>query len=88
MCKTLLIGCAVAAALVALVGVTPVPATAATPLSIYDARQIGFNMGIVQIKKVELDDGVWEIKGWDKAGHKIEIKADADSGKIVKVERH
>jgi uncharacterized membrane protein YkoI len=62
------------------------PAMAA-PVSIDDARAMAFDKGIVKIGEVELDDGVWEIEGWDASGHEIEMKVDAGSGRIIKLER-
>jgi hypothetical protein len=49
---------------------------------------MAFAKGIVMIKEIELDDGIWEVEGRDDTGHKIEIKAEAGSGEIVKIKRH
>jgi uncharacterized membrane protein YkoI len=62
------------------------PATAG-PLSIDDVRAMAFDKGIVKIEEVELDDGIWEIEGYGSDGHEIEMKVDAASGAIVKLER-
>ena len=64
-----------------------VPA-AAQPVTIDDVRNIAFNRGIATLKKVELDDAIWEVKGYDASGHKIEMKVDARSGAIIKLKRH
>jgi len=64
-----------------------VPA-AAQPVTIDDVRNMAFNRGIATLKKVELDDGIWEVKGYDASGHKIEMKVDAGSGAIIKLKRH
>ncbi|XSG82886.1 MAG: PepSY domain-containing protein [Methyloligella sp. ZOD6] len=53
----------------------------------YVARDIAFDTGIVEIKEMELDDGIWEIEGWDARHKKIELELDARSGGIVKIER-
>ena len=63
-----------------------VPA-AAEPLSIDDVRALAFEKGIVKIEEVELDDGIWEVEGYDSSGHEIEMKVEAASGNIVKLER-
>ena len=63
-----------------------VPA-AAGPVSIEDVHAMAFNKGIVKINEVELDDGLWEVEGYDANGHEIEMKVDAASGNIVKIER-
>ncbi len=39
------------------------------------------------IKDVELDDGVWEVVGFDPTGAKIKMKVDAWSGAIIKLKR-
>jgi uncharacterized membrane protein YkoI len=63
-----------------------VPAAAA-PVSADEVRNMAFDKGIVKIKEVELDDGVWEVEGYDASGHEIEMKVDAASGNILKLER-
>jgi hypothetical protein len=60
---------------------------AAQPVGIDDVRAMAFNKGMVQIKKVELDDGIWEVKGFDATGHKIKMEIEAWSGVIVKLKR-
>ena len=60
---------------------------AAQPVGIDDVRAMAFNKGMVQIKKVELDDGIWEVKGFDSTGHKIKMEIEAWSGVIVKLKR-
>jgi uncharacterized membrane protein YkoI len=60
---------------------------AAGPVSIKDVRAMAFDKGIVKIDEVELDDGLWEVEGYDANGHEIEMKVDAASGNIVKIER-
>jgi uncharacterized membrane protein YkoI len=37
--------------------------------------------------EVELDDGIWEVEGYDSSGHEIEMKVEAASGAIVKLKR-
>ncbi len=63
-----------------------VPA-AAGPLSIDDVRAMAFDRGIVKIEEVELDDGIWEVEGYGSDGHEIEMKVEAASGNIIKLER-
>ena len=48
---------------------------------------MAFDKGIVRIDEVELDDGVWEVEGTDASGHEIEMKIEAGSGQIIKLER-
>jgi hypothetical protein len=71
--------------LAASLGFAVAPA-AAGPVSIDDVRAMAFDKGIVKIEEVELDDGMWEVEGYDANGREIEMKVDA-SGNIVKLER-
>jgi uncharacterized membrane protein YkoI len=48
---------------------------------------MAFAKGVVTIKEIELDDGIWEVEGRDAGGHKIKIEVDARSGEIVKIKR-
>jgi uncharacterized membrane protein YkoI len=59
----------------------------AQPVTIEDLRGIAFAKGIVRIEEVELDDGVWEVEGIDASGQEIEMKIEAGSGQIIKLER-
>ena len=63
------------------------PAAARPRVTIDDVRNIAFSRGIVVIKDVDLDDGVWEVVGFDSYGAKIKIWVDAWSGAIVKMKR-
>jgi hypothetical protein len=64
-----------------------VPA-AAQGVTIEDVRGMAFDKGIVKIEEVELDDGIWEVEGTDASGHEIEMKVEALSGRIIKLERN
>jgi uncharacterized membrane protein YkoI len=59
----------------------------AQPVTIEDVRGMAFAKGIVKIEQVELDDGVWEVEGIDASGQEIEMKIEAGSGQIIKLER-
>ena len=59
----------------------------AQALTIEDVRAMAFDKGIVRIDEVELDDAVWEVEGTDASGHEIEMKIEAGSGQIIKLER-
>jgi len=63
------------------------PALAAKRLTVDDIRDMAIDKGIVSIKEIELDDGVWEVEGRDGSGRKIKIEVDAASGEIVKIKR-
>ena len=66
----------------------PLPAAADKRLTIDDVRNMALDRGVVTIKEIELDHGVWEVQGRDAGGHKIEMKVDALSGEIVKMRRN
>ena len=63
-----------------------VPATAG-PVNVDDVRAMAFDKGIVKIEEVELDDGMWEVEGYDANGREMEMKIDAATGNIIKLER-
>jgi hypothetical protein len=63
------------------------PAAAQPRVTIDDVRNIAISRGIVVIKDVDLDDGVWEVVGFDPTGAKIKMKVDAWSGAIIKLKR-
>jgi uncharacterized membrane protein YkoI len=71
-------------ALLALVPAT-LSASPKGPVDVEYLRAIAFDKGIVDIKEIELDDGVWEVEGRDATGRKIEIEVDAGTGEIVKI---
>ncbi len=60
---------------------------AAAPASIDDVRAMAFDRGIVKIKEIELDDGIWEVEGRDASGHEIEMEVEAGTGRIIKLRR-
>ena len=60
---------------------------AAQPVTIEDVRGMAFDKGIVKIEKVELEEGIREVEGDDASGNEIEMKVEAGSGQIIKLER-
>ncbi|MBQ0817747.1 MAG: PepSY domain-containing protein [Hyphomicrobiaceae bacterium] len=67
---------------------------AASPASarivdIETVRAMAFDKGIVEIEEIELHQrkGVWKVEGEDATGHEIEMKVDARTGQIIKLER-
>jgi uncharacterized membrane protein YkoI len=60
----------------------------AQAVTIEDVRAMAFDKGIVRVEEVELDDGVWEVEGIDASGQEIEMKIEAGSGHIIKLERN
>jgi hypothetical protein len=56
-------------------------------VDIETVRAMAFDRGIVKLEEIELDDGVWEVEGKDAQGHEIEMKVDARTGQVIKMER-
>ena len=70
------------------VGFAASPASARY-VDIEDVRAMAFDVGIVKIEEIELHrrKGVWKVEGEDATGHEIEMKVDARTGRIIKMER-
>jgi hypothetical protein len=64
------------------------PAVYAGPVSAAEAQDIAVANGVVAIRKVELDEGLWKLRGRDAAGARVEMKIDRGSGAIVNLERY
>lgn len=39
-----------------------------------------------KVRRIKIDDGCYEIYGWDKGGNEIEVKLQPDTLEIVKFE--
>ncbi|MEG6509146.1 PepSY domain-containing protein [Methyloligella sp. 2.7D] len=78
-------------AMIATLGFSADPALAkkyrGSYIDAYQAREIAFDVGIVEIRELELDGKKWEIEGWDARHREIELKLDARDGRIIKLER-
>jgi uncharacterized membrane protein YkoI len=65
----------------------------ATPAFAYvdieDVRAMAFDRGIVKLEEIKLHrkKGVWKVEGEDAYGQEIEMKVDARTGQIIKMER-
>ena len=60
----------------------------ASPMVTMDeARDIAFVNGVVAIRKIEFDDGMWKIYGRDVSGRRVEMKVDPRSGQIAQLEK-
>jgi uncharacterized membrane protein YkoI len=67
---------------------------AATPalarfVDIEDVRAMAFDRGIVRLEEIELKrkKGIWKVEGEDARGREIQMKVDAYTGRIIKMER-
>lgn len=71
------------------IGLSTSPASAGRYLDIEDVRAMAFDRGIVRLEEVELkrNKGIWEVEGEDAYGHEIEMKVDAYTGRVIKMER-
>lgn len=58
-------------------------------VDIETVRAMAFDRGIVKLEEIELHKhkGVWEVEGKDAYGHDVEMKVDAWTGQIIKMER-
>ncbi|MGG5886188.1 PepSY domain-containing protein [Falsiroseomonas sp. HC035] len=51
------------------------------------AAEIGREAGVTQVRKVECDDGKWEVEGRDAQGREIEVDIDPRDGRVLKTDR-
>ena len=56
-------------------------------ITVDEARDIALVNGVVSIRKIEFDEGLWKIYGRDEAGRRVEMKVDPRSGQIAQLER-
>ena len=58
-------------------------------VDIETVRAMAFDRGIVKLEEIELHrkKGIWKVEGEDAYGHDIEMKVDALTGRIIKMER-
>jgi len=70
------------------VGLSALPASAAY-VDIETVRAMAFDRGIVRLEEIELHrkKGIWKVEGEDAYGEDIEMKVDAFTGRIIKMER-
>jgi uncharacterized membrane protein YkoI len=69
-------------------GFAALPASAAS-VDIETVRAMAFDRGIVKLEEIELHrrKGVWKVEGEDAYGEEIEMKVDAYTGRVIKMER-
>ncbi len=56
-------------------------------ISVDEARDIAAFNGVVLIRKIEFDDGVWKVEGRDRADRRVEMRIDPRTGEIAELER-
>jgi len=57
------------------------------PLSAAQAQDIALINGVIAIRKIEFDEGLWKIYGRDASGRRVEMKVDPRTGQIAQLER-
>jgi hypothetical protein len=58
------------------------------PITSLEARDIAASNGVIGIRKMELDEGLWKIEGRGADGARVEMKIDRGTGAIVELERY
>jgi len=58
-------------------------------IDIETVRAMAFDRGIVKLEEIELKrkKGIWKVEGEDAYGHEIQMKVDAYTGRVIKMER-
>jgi hypothetical protein len=56
-------------------------------ISVDQARAVAAFNGVVLIRKIEFDDGQWQIEGRDRADRRVEMKIDPRTGEVAQLER-
>lgn len=56
-------------------------------ITVDDARDIALANGVIAIRKIEFDDGQWEVEGRDRADRRVEMKIDPRTGEVAQLER-
>lgn len=56
-------------------------------ISVDDARDIAAFNGVVLFRKIEFDDGQWQIEGRDRANRRVEMKIDPHTGEVAQLEQ-
>lgn len=64
--------------------VAPVPMG---PLTVEQAIQVAYRIGVVQVKNTHFDGDEWEIEGRDAYGKWIQVDVDARTGEVRNVDR-
>lgn len=80
--------CLSAIALVSLLGfATPAVADSGSGPSIQRALMTARSFGVIGFKEIEFDNGQWSIEGRDPRGKTVNMRIDAWSGAVLRVDR-
>lgn len=64
-----------------------VPVMPVGPLTVEQAIQVAYRIGVVQVKNTHFDGDEWEIEGRDAYGKWIQVDVDARTGEVRNVDR-
>lgn len=67
--------------------VVPEPMVRTGPLTVEEAIQVAYGIGVVSVKNTHFDGDEWEIEGRDSYGKWIEVDVDARTGEVRNVDR-
>lgn len=67
--------------------VAPEPMVRTGPLTVEEAIQVAYGIGVVSVKNTHFDGDEWEIEGRDGYGKWIEVDVDARTGEVRNVDR-
>jgi hypothetical protein len=56
-------------------------------VTVDEARDIAAFNGVIIIRRIEFDEGVWKIEGRDRSDRRVEMRIDPESGEIAQLER-
>ena len=56
-------------------------------ISVDEARGIAAFNGVILIRKIEFDDGLWKVEGRDRADRRVEMSIDPRTGEVAQLER-
>lgn len=63
------------------------PVVPTGPLTVEQAIQVAYGVGVVNVKNTHLDGDEWTVEGRDSYGKWIEVDVDARTGQINNVDR-
>jgi hypothetical protein len=64
------------------------PVVYSGPVTALEAQDIAAANGVIAIRDIYLDEGLWKLKGRDGAGARVEMRIDQMSGAVVSLNRY
>ncbi len=62
------------------------PARQVSTLSRHDVEAALETQGYTRVHDVDYDDGIWKAKAENPAGHKVKLRIDAGTGKVIGID--